>query len=292
MNFDELPIGFECAGAPLEGVLCRPESAAQTGVVIVVGGPQYRAGSHRQFVLLARALAQAGYPVLRFDYRGMGDSGGAARSFDSVSEDIACALSGLGRAMHQIERFVLWGLCDGASAALMYIERTRDPRVAGLCLVNPWVRSEASLARTQVKHYYTRRLMQRQFWSKLFSGQVGATAVRGLASSMGRALRGGPDRVAGQSSDAGAGPYQQRMAAAWQRFDGRILLILSGNDLTAKEFLEFVASDAAWQGALSRPNVERRDLADADHTFSSPALRQQAEALTLAWLRSASRKAL
>ena len=39
-------------------------------MVIVVGGPQYRAGSHRQFTLLARHIAAAGYPVLRFDARG------------------------------------------------------------------------------------------------------------------------------------------------------------------------------------------------------------------------------
>jgi hypothetical protein len=45
-------------------------------VVIIVVGPQYRAGLHRQFVSLARTLSTAGFLVLRYDYRGMGDSDG------------------------------------------------------------------------------------------------------------------------------------------------------------------------------------------------------------------------
>jgi len=51
-------------------------AAADTGVLIVVGGPQYRVGSHRQFVMLARFLADHGVPCMRFDYRGMGDVSG------------------------------------------------------------------------------------------------------------------------------------------------------------------------------------------------------------------------
>ena len=61
----ESAIAFACAGERLLGIVTRPQQAATTGVVIVVGGPQYRVGSHRQFVLLARDLAEAGYAVLR-----------------------------------------------------------------------------------------------------------------------------------------------------------------------------------------------------------------------------------
>jgi len=45
-------------------------------------------GSHRQFVQLARRLAKQGYPTLRFDYRGMGDSEGVYRSFENVGPDL------------------------------------------------------------------------------------------------------------------------------------------------------------------------------------------------------------
>ena len=68
----ESVLSFVCEGEPLVGILAEPDGTpAEVGVVIIVGGPQYRAGSHRQFTLLARHLAARGFAVLRFDYRSM-----------------------------------------------------------------------------------------------------------------------------------------------------------------------------------------------------------------------------
>ena len=46
--------------------------SASTGLLLVVGGPQYRVGSHRQFVKLCRAAAANRIPAFRFDVAGMG----------------------------------------------------------------------------------------------------------------------------------------------------------------------------------------------------------------------------
>jgi len=283
----EHALTFDCAGETLVGILHRPASPSQdqdaqrTGVVVVVGGPQYRAGSHRQFVHLARHLAAAGHPVLRFDVRGMGDSSGAQRSFEALDADIGAAVQTLVQHQPEVSRVVLWGLCDGASAALLYLHRHADPRVRGLCLCNPWVRSEASLARTQVKHYYRQRLMQRDFWAKLFSGQVAGKAVRDLVSSLKAA------RQPVEAAPAAELPFQVRMAQAWQSFEGPVLLVLSGRDYTAREFTETVAAHPAWQGALARPGVQRHDALSADHTFSAHADRDGLVRLTADWLRRA-----
>lgn len=276
MTVDEEAVVFDCEGDSLVGIIASGTPGFDTGVVFVVGGPQYRAGSHRHFVDLARAFADAGFPTLRFDYRGMGDSGGAQRRFEQVDDDLRAAIDELLRRRPRLRRVVLWGLCDGASASLLYLHATGDPRVAGLCLLNPWVRSEASLARTHVKHYYLQRLLQPGFWRKLFGGQVALAAVRGLLDNLRLARRGG--------GSTGAS-FQQRMAAALGAFGGPVLLFLSENDYTAKEFIEYANATADWREALARANIHRTTAAGADHTLSEPAAKAFAEERMLQWLR-------
>ena len=158
------------AQARMVGILSLPEAPGPRGVLVVTGGPQYRVGSHRQFTLLAAALAARGLPVLRFDLRGMGDSEGSARDYRAAGPDIAGALAQFFAAVPSLREVVLWGLCDGATAAACHAPR--DARVQALVLLNPWVRSEAGLARATLRHYYLPRLLQASFWRKLARGGV------------------------------------------------------------------------------------------------------------------------
>lgn len=284
MNYTEESACFTCTGNTLIGILTLPKIPHEMGVIIVVGGPQYRAGSHRQFVHLSRALASAGYTVLRFDTRGMGDSEGNVRNFQTVSADIAAAMDALQNRVPQVKKVALWGLCDGASAALLYCHETRDARVSTLCLMNPWLRSETSLARTQLKHYYGQRLLQKSFWSKLIMGGVAWPAVTAMMRQLRAALSGAltPEHAENlPTRSAAARSFQQRMATAWNDFRGPILLLLSGDDFTAKEFLEYARQDPAWKKALKHPHLTRHDLAGVDHTFSSTAARTRVTQLTL-----------
>ncbi|MDQ3185278.1 MAG: hydrolase 1, exosortase A system-associated, partial [Pseudomonadota bacterium] len=168
MNFEERALAFPCDDSWLYGILSLPEQAAHRGVLIVVGGPQYRVGSHRQFTLLARQLAAQGVPALRFDYRGMGDSEGAARTFEDLEDDLRCAIDGFLDEVPCLNEIVIWGLCDAASAALFYAYQ--DQRVTGLVLLNPWVRTDEGVANAYLKHYYTTRLFEPQLWSKVWQG--------------------------------------------------------------------------------------------------------------------------
>jgi exosortase A-associated hydrolase 1 len=269
------------------GVLHRPAAdapaqAAETGIVVVVGGPQYRAGSHRQFVNLARALAAAGHPVLRFDVRGMGDSTGAIQPFEQITPDVGAAIDALQQRASGVKHVVLWGLCDGASAALLYLHDRRDDRVYGLCLANPWVRSEVLQAKTLVRHYYWQRLRQPGFWRKLMLGGVGV----GVVSEWGRSVAASAKRVA---SSPPLASYQGRMLSGWTSSKVPTLVLLSESDFTAREFCELLASDAAWASAMGRPNVTRLHLEGIDHTFSSSTARSLVERATRDWLFGISR---
>jgi exosortase A-associated hydrolase 1 len=277
----EKAVTFSCVGEQLTGVLHGPQSADDVGVVMLVGGPQYRVGSHRLFVSLARTLSRGGCPVLRFDCRGMGDSTGKRRDFQNIRDDIDAAINELQHQVPKVTRVVLWGLCDGASAALLYLHETSDARIVGLVLLNPWVRSEVSLARTHLKHYYGSRLRQRAFWSKLFSGKVGARALWSFMLNL-KAARGNQDIHAIMT-------FQERMALGWRDFGGAILLLLSDNDYTAREFCELTRINQSWRDLADRHNVTREDLPGADHTLSTTAARKTAEAAIVRWMEQLER---
>jgi uncharacterized protein len=280
---DETAFTFDCRGELLVGVLSGARLPAERGVLIVVGGPQYRVGSHRQFTLLCRRLAGQGVPALRFDYRGMGDSDGAVRTFESVSADIRCAIDRFFQSVPSLKDIVIWGLCDAASAALFYAHR--DARVRGLALLNPWVRTPEGLARTQLRHYYLRRLLQASLWGKIARGEF---KFREAAGALGRrvidALRRRPSGAGGPA--AGEAPLPDRMEDGLRKFRGKVLLILSGNDLTAQEFESVVANSGRWRSLLEDARVTRHRLAEANHTFARREWRDQVERWTEAWVKA------
>jgi len=281
----EQALVFDCEGSSLIGVLSGAALAAERGVLIVVGGPQYRAGSHRQFTLLARHLAERGVPTLRFDYRGMGDSGGGVRTFERVDADIRCAIDRFFASVTGLKDVVIWGLCDAASAALFYAHQ--DARVSGLVLLNPWVRTEHGLARAHLRHYYLQRLFQASLWQKVARGEF---KVREAAAALGKAamdaMGRGPSRGTAEEATASEAPLPERMEDALGRFRGRVLLILSGNDLTAQEFNDVVAGSRRWRQLLSADRITRYDLPEANHTFARRDWRDQVERWTEAWVKN------
>ncbi|HYW75888.1 MAG TPA: hydrolase 1, exosortase A system-associated [Gammaproteobacteria bacterium] len=274
----ETGLVFRGAQGMLVGVLHHPEApSTDKGVVIIVGGPQYRAGSHRHFVLLARTLTAAGFPVLRFDYYGMGDSDGEVGSFEDVDDDIRAAVDVLCREQPQVCQVVLWGLCDGASAALMYAGR--DARVSGLVLLNPWARSERGEARAYLRYYYIRRLASREFWLAAFGGRWRwQESLRDIKALVSRASASAPAEEARVN-------FIDRMAQGWEAFRGRVLLILSGNDLTADEFRDWIAATRGRRKWLKRPGTRVETVRDANHTFARSDWRDRVTAITLSWLR-------
>ncbi len=269
---------FECRGQPLVGICTDPGGDSPLGVLVVVGGPQYRVGCHRQFVLLARSIARRSVPAMRFDYRGMGDSGGEVQTFLDAGPDIPAAIDTFRAACPSVERVVLWGLCDAASASLLYWHATRDARVAGMMLLNPWISSDGKFAQAQIRQSM-QRIMERDFWLKVFRGGIDiAGAVRKLASAAVSAAGRQPESATTEAS------FQARMAAGLATFDSPVLIVLSGQDLVAVEFAEQTRADSQWNALVARANVEQKEIPEADHTFSESACREHVETLMGEWL--------
>jgi exosortase A-associated hydrolase 1 len=285
MQSEHKCLTFSCAGEQLVGIIHLPLSKPilDVGVVIVVGGPQYRIGSHRQFVLTARALAAAGYVVLRFDLRGMGDSTGDARGFLAAQDDIAAAIEALLKAAPSVRSVCIYGLCDGASAAMLHA--FADRRVVGLALVNPWARTDSGEAQAILRHYYWQRIRQKDFWKKLFSTKFGwRQSVTGLLKNVSRAGQ-GRKKPLSDAADARI-DYVEQMARVMQQFRGRTLILLSDNDLTAREFETICRTRQSWKHVVERADVTFERVADADHTFSTYSALKVADNILLEWLAS------
>ena len=131
------PLFFGRSDAPLYGVYHAPAGLERReGIVLCYPFGQEYLRSHRAFRRLGAQLSESGFHVLRFDYRGTGDSSG---DMDDVSpsdwvDDTAVAIAEL-KDIAAVDRITLVGLRLGALiAAQACMSRTS---VRGLVVWDP-----------------------------------------------------------------------------------------------------------------------------------------------------------
>ncbi|MXO50394.1 hydrolase 1, exosortase A system-associated [Erythrobacter gaetbuli] len=246
-----LHLAFHCNGLNLAGTL--DNAPGTTGLLIVTGGQEPRAGAFGWQARLASEIAAAGFPVFRFDRRGIGDSDGEDRGFDKSRADIAAALRSFRALVPQMTRVVGFGNCDGASALML----TEGLGFDALVLSNPWAIDEEdgplpSPARTRAR-YRAKLADPGAIWRLL----TGKTDLGKIKAGLKQAAKGesGPSRLA------------QELQEALGQFDGPVRFLLAQNDRTAQAFAD------NW------PSDERiRQCPGAGHAY--------AELDARAWLRS------
>jgi exosortase A-associated hydrolase 1 len=272
----EIPLVFQCEGETLVGVVHRPVTSMEIGVLtIIAGGPQFRGGVGRGMVSTARDLADRGVPVMRFDQRGLGDSGGDFLGFEYIAEDIQAAVRAFQSAVPEVKKVVLWGGCDAASAAM--IHGWKVPDVISLVLGNPWV-TTAETHSAVMKQHYLSRLREWSFWRKLirFEFNLVEYTLAGIKKVGSRAgsLISGQGRAESNTDNPNSENFVDKMLGGLGRFNGSILFLMSGQSLLSREFDELVSSNSAWNSLYQNKGCKRIDFPDADQTFSDSHSRQ------------------
>jgi uncharacterized protein len=283
MNSKEIPISFLSGEYTLYGILHQPAQFRATGVLIVTGRPALRTGRHRLFVLLARAWAEAGTPVMRFDFRGTGDSEGEIATLEETAVDIRSAVDAFFSHVPGLQQVVLWGMCGGAADSILYAPA--DPRVTGMVLVNPWLSNPYIRMLVTWRH---KILLQS---ANLINWIRSARGLAAIPAPVFEQLQVEQIKVATPAVQKAYASYRaadvsQRLAASLAQFKGRVLFILSGEDQISRTFSRVALITPGWRRALSSARVETRDLAEANHSLRRPEWRTQAADWTLEWLKA------
>lgn len=267
------------------GILARPHSCAEgiPGIVLLSSAMEHRAGPARFYVKLARALAEKGFPVLRFDFSGVGDSGPRRDGLPferSAVEETRAALDVLA-AESDCRRFALVGLCSGAT--ISFKAACVDPRIVGATLINaPRYLDEPDSEvlttiwqRNQADHYRRAKMFDWRSWHKLLSGRsdyvVLLAAGLGMLRGLGRARR----QVRADSAIDGA---------AFERLCHRrveLLLVFSEGDW-GLEYLRAVLGQQVRQWTTTK-NPRVQVIEGTDHILTRLESQERVQRLILEW---------
>lgn len=254
-------LSFACESETLVGTL--DEASGTSGLLIVSGGNEIRSGAFAGQARLAADIAALGFPVFRFDRRGVGDSSGANVGFRGSRADILAALATFRGLCPQVDRVVAFGNCDAASALMLLHGDMCD----ALVLSNPWTFDGDDPAAAQpppaaIRARYASRLRDPWQWLRLLRGEVNFSALfRGLKASF-----------SGQSP---VGTLFAEMADGLDSATKPYLILIAENDRTGQEFA------ARWDGT----NGEIRRCAGASHAYAEPHARKWLAEQVLSILR-------
>ena len=237
-------LAFACGGETLVGTLDTGNSPV--GLLIVSGGSEARSGAQGNQAALASSVAEAGYPVFRFDRRGVGDATGTDSGFRSSAPDIAAALAAFREAVG-LTRVVGYGNCDAASALMLQGGAGCD----ALLLANPWTfadDADDTPPPAAIRARYADKLRNPRELARLVSGGV---SMKKLADGLARAVR----------PSAPPSTLAEELRAGFTGFPGPVRIVVAGRDRTGQAF------------RASLPDLACETCADAGHAFTEPAAR-------------------
>ncbi len=248
------------------------------GLVLVNSGVVHRAGPNRLYVNVARQLAAAGYPVLRFDLSAIGDSSPRSDSLSfekSTVSETAAAMAALG-AKSGCTAFILCGICSGAD--ISFVAARHNPAVVGAVLINgrglhgvtddsgdaiaASSELEASLRTGISAHYlWSSALFNPASWRKLLSGQANPFELLRVVSR--QAL----SRLV-SSAQVPENALELRAALLTLLSRGTALLMVYSAGDPAIDYMKLMLGKDRKKIA-AEPNFAEIHMPRADHTFTA-----------------------
>lgn len=260
---------FFGATRSLSGILTEPavDHAGRPAVLLLNAGLLHRVGPNRIYVTLARRLAAAGFPVLRFDFSGLGES-------ESRRDELTIEQSSLAEGREAMDflvasgvadRFVPMGLCAGAENAQRIA--VQDPRVAGAAMIDGYAYRTAGF----YFRHFGRRVTSGRTWRNFLTGQSGwRRTFRGVlpaaednAPSNGGAPGGGLNFLRVFPPKAVCLTELQGLLA--RQMD--LFLLFTGGGM--EDYYNYAEQFGdAFPALRAHPRIRVRFIASADHTFT------------------------
>lgn len=256
---------FGCGSLKLAGSL--DTAPGTTGLLLVSGGNEIRSGAFSGQALLAARIAAKGFPVFRYDRRGIGGSEGENRGFRSSMGDIRAAIDAFRSMVPGMDRVVGFGNCDAASALML----SGGTRLEGLVLSNPWTIEESDDGEADAPQHAPDAIRAR-YLEKLRNPREIARLLRG-GVDLGKLSRGVLQSL--RPAPAATG-LAEEMRAGLSGFEGHVRILLATADRTAQLF------EAGWD--KTDPRIAR--CAGAGHAYVEPEHRDWLEAQILTALRA------
>ena len=277
----EEPVQFIYNHKRLYGILHIPDIMVNPSVVVIIitGGPQVRTGAHRLYVQLGRFLCEHNWPSLRFDYEGMGDSEGDFVGFQYAEPSIAVAIAFLQNKFKRKLNFIFWSLCDGATVAALYAA-THPECISGMILCNPLVITEEGLARSTIRHYYSKRLFNKEFLRKLVCFELD---LKNTVKSLWEYFKDAQFLINVKSDcERSVKPKLPDMVIdSLGTFKKPIRIILSTDDIVASNFQDELKRNKKLKKDYKTNRIINHIIKGADHTFVDPGAKEELFAITL-----------
>lgn len=272
-----------------------------TAFLFMNAGVTHHVGPNRLYVRLARAVAGQGFVAMRFDFSGLGDS--AVRQDDlpvekSVVVEAQQAMDLL-KARRGIERFVLIGICSGATVS--YMVAKEDPRVIGAVIINaqghlhgtdPALTAQLQ-DKTMARHSW-RIALKSSFRAKnlrkALSGQL--NPLRILRMMVGLPLRvltrrgGGAEPAANAAAITDPGPAAAKDLAALDQRGARVFHLYCEGD-EGLDYFHVVLGDAV-ESVLGGRGVTYEVVKGSNHMFTLQWSQEHLEQAVCAWAQSLS----